>query len=348
MNIISHQEEVRKIQFSGKSSYIIALPKKWVEGMGLHPGDQVIVSKQPDNSLMITTRGSELTTKNEAVIKVMQGESLSKLIRKIVSAYLLGYNVIQVTTSSGILTSTQKTSIKDLVRTRLVGAEVVADSAQEITIQVLVSFFELSVENALRRMILISSSMHKDAITALEKLDRDLAESVIKTDNEVDRFNLYVIRQLKMAVQKERVLQEIGLTSNRDCLGYRLIVKSVERVADHASKMAQEILMIKTPLDVKVYSELKVLSEFSLKVFEESGIALFKRDYDIADQVVERSKLLNELENEFIRGLEKEGTREVLHTIRPIIEGIRRTAELASDIAEVVLNMTAQKVITAR
>ncbi|MEM3403794.1 MAG: hypothetical protein QXJ17_04605 [Nitrososphaeria archaeon] len=63
----------------------------------------------------------------------------------------------------------------------------------------------------------------------------------------------------------------------------------------------------------------------------------------MVDQVVEKSKLLNELEKEFIKKLEKE----VLHTIRPIIEGIRRTAELASDIAEVVLNMTAQKIITA-
>jgi len=345
----SDHQEVRKIQFSGKSSYMLALPKKWVEEMGLHPGDQVIVSKQPGNSLIITTRGDDLpVAKNEAVIRIVQGESLSTLIRKIISAYLLGYNLIQITTSSGTLTSTQKTGIKDLVRTRLVGAEVIADSAHEITIQVLVSFFELSVENALRRMILISSSMHRDAMAALEKLDFDLAEGVIKTDDEVDRFNLYVVRQLKMAIQRDRILQEIGLTSARDCLGYRLIVKSVERVADHASKIAQEVTAIKSPLDTRLYSELKGLSDFSLKVFEESGIALFKRDYNMADQVVEKSKLLSGLEKSFIERLEKEGTKEVLHTIRPIIEGIRRTAELASDIAEVVLNMTAQKVIITR
>jgi len=345
----SNHQEVRKIQFSGKSSYMLALPKKWVEEMGLHPGDQVIVSKQPGNSLVITTRKDDLpVVKNEAVIRVVQGESLSTLIRKIISAYLLGYNLIQITTSSGMLTSTQKTGIKDLVRTRLVGAEVIADSAQEITIQVLVSFFELSIENALRRMILISSSMHRDAMAALEKLDFDLAEGVIKTDDEVDRFNLYVVRQLKMAIQRDRILQEIGLTSARDCLGYRLIVKSVERVADHASKIAQEVIAIKSPLDTRLYSELKGLSDFSLKVFEESGIALFKRDYNMADQVVEKSKLLNGLEKSFIERLEKERTKEVLHTIRPIIEGIRRTAELASDIAEVVLNMTAQKVIITR
>ena len=82
------------------------------------------------------------------------------------------------------------TTIKEDVRRRLVGAEVIADSAQEIIIQVLISFSELSVESALRRMFLISASMHRDSIGAFRKLDFDLAKSVTKTDDEVDRFNL--------------------------------------------------------------------------------------------------------------------------------------------------------------
>ncbi|MEM3403795.1 MAG: hypothetical protein QXJ17_04610 [Nitrososphaeria archaeon] len=57
-------------------------------------------------------------------------------------------------------------------------------------------------------------------------LPETLADGVIKTDDEVDRFNLYVVRQLKMTIQRERILQEIRLTSARDCLGYRLIVKA--------------------------------------------------------------------------------------------------------------------------
>ena len=50
-----------------------------------------------------------------------------------------------------------------------------------------------------------------------------------------------------MVVQNDRILKEIGLTSPTDCLGYRLIVKSVERVADHASRIAQEVQAIKKP-----------------------------------------------------------------------------------------------------
>ena len=52
-----HQKgEVRKIQFSGKSSYMLALPKKWVEEMGLGAGDSVAVERQGDSSLIVTPR----------------------------------------------------------------------------------------------------------------------------------------------------------------------------------------------------------------------------------------------------------------------------------------------------
>jgi len=199
------------------------------------------------------------------------------------------------------------------------------------------------VENAIRRMSLIAASMHKDAMLALTKLDWDTAQGVVRTDDEVDRFGLYVIRQLKMAVQNDRILKEIGLTTPRDCLGYRLIVKSVERVADHAGKIAEAVLMIKQPLDDSILTKITQLSDYALKVFEESILALFKRDYDAADRIVEDARAIVSMERDILPVMEK-GTAESLQTIRLVVEDIRRTAEYASDIAEIVLNMTAEQI----
>jgi phosphate uptake regulator len=42
--------------------------------------------------------------------------------------------------------------------------------------------------------------MHKDAMSALTELNRELAKEVIKSDDEVDRFSLYVLRNLMMAI----------------------------------------------------------------------------------------------------------------------------------------------------
>ena len=57
----------------------------------------------------------------------------------------------------------------------------------------------------LRRMIHLAKSMSNDAILAVKENNVDLAEEVINTDDEVDRFGFYIIRQLKIAIQNEHM-----------------------------------------------------------------------------------------------------------------------------------------------
>jgi phosphate uptake regulator len=275
----------------------------------------------------------------------MPNESEGSLLRKVISLYLLGYGVIHVRASKGRLMSTQRQTVKETVRRHLIGTEVIADSTDGITIQILLSFPELSVENALKRMFLIAVSMHKDAIQALNEMDADVANGVIKTDDEVDRFSLYVIRQLKMAVQNTRVLKESGLTTPIDCLGYRLIVKSVERVADHASLIAKEILLIKSSLDKAIVDRIVELSNFAQGIFEESGFALFRRDYAAADRIVEKAKLATTMQSDILSTIEKSKRVHSYHTVRLIVDDTIRTVDYAGDIAEVVLNMTAEQAV---
>ena len=76
-----------------------------------------------------------------------------------------------------------------------------------MTLQVLLSYPELSVKNVLKRMFLIAESMHRDSIGRWSSCDKDTAAAVTKSDDEVDRFSLYAIRQLNMAVQNDFILE---------------------------------------------------------------------------------------------------------------------------------------------
>src|SRR6267378_3363584 len=101
-------EEYRKIQFSGKSSYVLALPKRWVEEMKLRAGDQVAVLRQGDTSLVITPRVNKpYGSKSEAVVEIAPGAKPTSSARRLISVYLLGYSVIQVKGKDGALTSNQ-------------------------------------------------------------------------------------------------------------------------------------------------------------------------------------------------------------------------------------------------
>ena len=234
-------EERRKIQLTGRTTYTMSLPKKWILLNQLKKNSPLLIREETDGSLSI--RPPTLNTQEtaqEAYLRVSPKESPDAVIRKTVSAYLVGYNFIHVEGHDGQqLSSRQRSSLKTFARNLLVGTEIVTDSPTELTLQVLLSYPELPVQNALRRMSIIAASMHRESMTALGKLDHSLAKDVVKSDDDVDRFNMYIVRQLKMAIQNPRIINEIGLGNARDCLGYRLVTKSVERTADHAVNIAE-------------------------------------------------------------------------------------------------------------
>ncbi len=340
-------EEVRKIQFSGKSSYVLALPKKWVKEMSMGAGDQVVVRRQGDTSLIVTPKPTRVAgSKAEAVIRVGSSEEPHSIARRLISVYLLGHNAIRVSGKDGTLSTAQRAAVKDTMRRHLVGTETIADSAQGVTLQVLLSYPELDVKTVMKRMFLIAASMHRDAMNALKKLDKDAATGIVKTDDEVDRFSLYAIRQLNIAVQNEFVLKEIGLDTRRDCLDYRLIVKSVERVADHATKIAEGIQSLERPVSVSLVTKVGEMSDFAVHLFEEAGLALFKGDYQAADKVVEDSRRAGEMQKHLLNALDRVKSPGSSHVWPLIIEDVRRTADYSADVAEIVINMVTERAVT--
>jgi phosphate uptake regulator len=338
--------ETRKLQKTGGSTYIISLPKKWVARYGLEKGAALVLSEEEDGSLAILPPGLERQDKaEEAFITVSARDSVDAVIRKTVSAYLIGYNVVHIRPKKQEqLSARQRNVIKAFARHLLVGTEIVTDTSTELTLQVLLSYPELSVLSALRRMGIITCSMHKEAIVSLASLDHQLAKDVISTDSEVDRFHLYIIRQLKMALRNPKIMREIGLATPRDCLGYRLITKTVERTADHAANIAQNVLRLKNRTDADTLKNVQQMSALAISSFETAIEALFKHDFAMAENVIERSKGIAALETQAVLS-SKETEIGELANLRLLIESVRRTAEYASDIAEIVLNLTVESVL---
>lgn len=342
----SEIHETRKLQVTGGSTYIVSLPKKWIVEMELGKGSPLTLVKQTTGTLLITPE--ELKSKpepSEAIIEASATDDPEAIVRKIVSAYLVGYSLIMVRTRNQRLTSNQRSTIKNYTRRMLVGTEIIADSSSEITLKVLLSYPELSVQSALRRICVITSSMHKDAMIALKDFDKELALDIVTMDDEVDRFSLYVIRQLTAAIQDQKTLREIGLSSERDCLGYRLVTKAIERTADHAVEIAVNISSLKNPIDAKLLGLVDKMSTSATSVFNKSVEALFERDYELAESIVQKAKDVASLEKELMPHVLKMGDVQEASSLRLVVESVKRTAEYGSDIAEIVLNMTIESAI---
>lgn len=317
--------------------------------MCLKAGDPVTIVREANNYLSIIPSASRTPTIiDEANSTVLSSESSNTIKRKVVSMYLAGYNIINLKSKTGRILPSQRDAVRDVVRRNLVGTEIIADASKVITIQVLLSLPELSINTAVRRMFLIAAAMHRDAMLSLAELNHEMAETVIKSDDEVDRFSLYILRNLVIATQNERILQEIGLRKPSDCLSYRVAVKSIERIADHASGIADKCIAIKDKIDKDILHRIESMSKRSLALITDSVEAFLRRDYSLADSIVDKANDTRLVENEVlshIESIESASSGSETLNIKLILEDIRRTAEHASDIAEAAMNQTIRSVI---
>ena len=339
--------ENRKIQMTGGSTYIISLPKKWAEMNQFRKGEEVFVREEDDGSLLIApSKLEKKEEKEEAFIRVSSNENQNAVMRKVISAYLIGHDILHIRAQGPQpLAAGLRNFLKNFARGYLVGTEIVIDSPTDLILQVLLNYQELSVESALRRMAIIAASMHKEAVGCLKNLEYSSAKAVVETDREVNRFSLYIVRLLKLAVSNTRIVKEIGLNNPRECLGYTLIVKSVERTADHATKIAENLLFMKNPLNLELLERINKLSSLAISMFESAVEAVFRHDYNLAESVIEKVTQIHQLEKDVVLSSHAVNIEDIPN-IRLLIESIRRTAEYASDISEVVLNLNVESVLT--
>jgi phosphate uptake regulator len=147
-----------------------------------------------------------------------------------------------------------------------------------------------------------------------------------------------------MATQNGRVLREMGLKNPSDCLSYRVAVKSIERIADHAYNIADIAIALKNNIPKDSFQKIEKMSQLALTVLGNSVEALLRRDYHLADKTVDNAKNIRMIEDDVSKAIEKDKIRDPAN-IKLALEDIRRTAEYASDIAEAAMNQTIDEVI---
>jgi len=120
----------------------------------------------------------------------------------------------------------------------------------DVTVNIAERAIELSAEPPLKpyidipRMANEATRMLHDALDAFVKRDRGLAESVLASDNEVDDLNAQIFRELLtyMIEDPKTVSRAMRIT---------FIAKYIERIADHATNIAQMVIFMREGHDVR-------------------------------------------------------------------------------------------------
>jgi len=329
---MSFNIEARKVQKTGGSSFIISLPKEWINKHGIEAKDTIGVLSQPDGNLLITPYMSSEKYIKEKKFDVDEIKDSDFLFRLLIGAYIMGYNIIEVTSSRKFVSDIKHTvrAFRDIT----IGTEIEEESENNIKIKDLVDPTEMPFEKTIKRMYILANGMHEDALKALETGDKRLAEKVIEIDDEIDRLNWLVERQAHIVLRDIILCQKLNITLE-DASNYKFISRFLERIGDHAVKIAKNVILIDyQKIDKELYENIMKASEISLELLNMSLDAWLQKDLNLANENIESIKNLTETCNT----IKINPNSEYLVEIGFIIESIRRTGEYSSDISEIIIN----------
>jgi len=325
------------VQVTGGSTFTVSIPKDWATENGIEAGERLAFYPQ-DDSLVVTSRDSDEKSEGTLDITDLHGESLT---RTVMTMYVSGFDVIVL--ESGRIDAEQRQAIRNATQS-LVGLEVIEETGDRVVIQDLLDSSELSVHNAVTRMRLISLSMLEDAVTAICENDDSLAQDVIERDDDVDRLWFMVSRIFRATLRTPKAAEELGV-SRETCFDYHSSARQLERIADHAAKMAQHALQL-GEIPEEVAAALDDLHEDAAEIVNIAMDAL------LMDEERDATELANDA-REHVREMDRH-TRAVDDLIRDldaqqaqllglIVDSLSRSGDYGGNVAETALQRAAPR-----
>ena len=332
--------ENRKIMALGKSSLVISLPKDWLKINNVSRGDIVSLETLRDLSLVVHPTMKTGEREKRKIVVIEPHEEEDTITRIVIGCYLNGYSTIQLT-SKKIFTTRQQRAIRDVVKSLYL--RIIESHASEVILQTLMDESMASVEQGLDRMHLITLSMCKDILVAMETWDSALAGSVLSLEDDVDQFMFYLIRLIRCAAITPSLAGNLGLDI-LDCLDYQNLVDRIERVADHTTNIAQHLVNLvehQRVIPIHVWAVFIEMAHLSFDSYEKAVECFILKTVHDTNTLINNQEKVRQLLRK-ISPLPSFGIndRAVFLELFAIRENIMRISEYAADIAEIIIDRT--------
>jgi phosphate uptake regulator len=327
--------EIRRVQITGGSSYIITLPKEWIKSLKIKKNDPLGIYIRSDGTLLLTPK---MIQEQLQKIKEFNVNSIPKptyLLQLLIGAYISGYTSIKITSPSRM-----STTVRNVIRsfTQLaIGPEVIEETDTTVILKDLHNPTEMPLDRTIKRMHIIVKGMNEDAMRALQTNDTALAEDVFSRDDDIDRLHWLVARQYNILLQNVSLAEKMSITIGMASTCF-LISKIIERIGDHVVRIAQNISNLsESNIERKIISRIVAADTIAIDIFNKSISSFFQKDLKASNEIMESVTKLETLCEEISTlALQQKGI--VAVSIGYIIESIRRIGEYAEDISENVIN----------
>ena len=331
--------ESRKVQKVGYSTMTVSLPSEWAKQNNINPGDLVFLIPERDGTLRIAP--SHIAQKEEAEEYIINADACDEhgmLERIIVGSYMLGRDVIRVTSTSRIRKE-HIGEVRGIVR-KLIGLGILEEAPKNILLQCSVDPTKFKLDMLIRRLSLIASTILSEAMQAFLESNRSLAEEAIDREDEADTIYYLSVRLILSAQVKPEISEQIGATDILFIPATRLILQCLEMIADYSEDIAKRIIALETYRDrlpKDIVEEILHLSDLTQTIFQKALDCIFTRDFKIANGVLETRKTLETESDVLMHKLPE------IPYLRAIVSCLSKISDLGATIADIAINRALEK-----
>jgi phosphate uptake regulator len=145
-----------------------------------------------------------------------------------------------------------------------------------------------------------------------------------------------IAKQYNMVLNDVFFAEKMKIKS-REALGFLLIARIIERIADHSKKLAGNLKHIK--IDQKISEKIVKLSEEIFNLFDLSFNSFNRDSFEGANETISKAKKLVEKTNKLNDMLYNTKTdSEIIASLAIILDSIERIRAYIIDIAEIAIN----------
>ena len=351
--------ESRKVQRVGASSLAVSLPNEWVKEVGLKKGQLVFFNKEKGNVLKIMTAG-QIEKKSESTVE-LNGDFCKDpkmLGRVLMGIYSLGYDGIKIVSSSR-LSSEQVNKIRDVTR-ELMGIGIMEETPNSLLIQCSIDTTKFPINTLLRRLYIISSTMHREMIDSMPNFDVELASEAIRRDKEAYTMFWVIVRLLNSCQRDKGIASQMDIDTPSLITWYRLIAQYLRLIADWSNKTAEKVVALnksKERIGEELIQKIIEINERSYGVCHEAINSFFSMDIQLANKAIETYQEIQQTEEmlqervcnsaylhekNFSVSKYFKGNKTIeacaVAQISFLIWGAQRIAEIGSEIAETAIH----------
>jgi phosphate uptake regulator len=334
----------RRIQKTGGSTYIVSLPKNWVTARGLGAGDTLFFTPRADGSLTLYPESGTTPEAERRVVQVSNDMDREHLFRRLIAEYIAGYPLLEIRTD-GRMSARTRQVVRSFAQ-RMIGPEILEETAEGVILQDVVGANPLPIPSIVRRMHQMVRAMQTDAMAAFRARDGSIARDVVERDWEVDRLHWFLEKQVTSALRDARILATLDL-SLPECSTYLLASRILERIADHAVRIAETVeLLGREVTPVKLVGELERMADRAATCLADALDSLDERDIEKANEVIDAAEQVTRERVHVLRELASKRGRLAVG-VAYVLESIERAAFYASDLAEIAINRAVEAPVRA-